>query len=132
MEKWKFLFLNVLIHGKLFHRNLLLNALYAYLFSFLFPWSSMRKFPCAVWKAGTFPHIDKEETFFFLENCTLVWSKFFYIIIFSWDHKIFLKVWKFSCKFFWEERYQLLMCSYDISTFWLLITLWNMPKGLVT
>ena len=89
MEKWKFWFLNVLIHRKLFHRNLLLNALYAYLFSFLFPWSSMRKFPCAVWKVGTFPHMDKEETFFFLENCTLVWSKFFYIIIFSWDHKIF-------------------------------------------
>ena len=35
----------------------------------------LRKFPCAIWSVKTFPHMDKEETFF-LENYTLAWSEF--------------------------------------------------------
>ena len=31
-------------------------------------WQSMRKFPCTVWRVGTFPHMDKEETSFIFEN----------------------------------------------------------------
>ena len=39
-------------------------------------WQNMKKFPCTVWSVSTFPHLDKNETFF-LENCRLVWSEFF-------------------------------------------------------
>ena len=39
-------------------------------------WQSMRKFLCGVWSVRTFLHVDKDEAFFFLENCTLVWSDF--------------------------------------------------------
>ena len=31
-------------------------------------WQSMRKFPCVVWSVGTFPHMDKDETSFFLKK----------------------------------------------------------------
>ena len=31
-------------------------------------WQSMRKFPRSVWSVRTFPHMDKEETFFFLKT----------------------------------------------------------------
>ena len=31
-------------------------------------WQSMRKSPCAVWSVSTFPHMDKEEAFFFLKT----------------------------------------------------------------
>ena len=41
-------------------------------------------------------------------------------------------VWKFSHKLFWDKKYQLWLCPNDIYTFWLLITLCNMPKGLLT
>ena len=33
-------------------------------------WHSMRKFPCAVWSARTFPNMDKEKHF--SQNCTLL------------------------------------------------------------
>ena len=42
------------------------------------------------------------------------------------------EVWKFSHKLFCEKKYQLLLCPNDIYTLWLLITLCNMPKDLVT
>ena len=69
---------------------------------------------------------------FFLENCTLVWSERFSDNYLSIDLKIWNQVWKLNHKICWEKRYQLLLFSNDIHTFWFLIILWNMPKGLVT
>lgn len=36
----------------------------------------MRRFSCTNCSVATFPHTDKEESSFFLENCTWVWLDF--------------------------------------------------------
>ena len=94
-------------------------------------WQSMSKFPCAVWYVGTFLHMNKEKTSFFLEYWTLVWFEIF------WENYLFMgpenlqMSLKISLKFSWEKRYHFLLCSNDINT-WLLITLCNIPTGLAT
>ena len=78
-------------------------------------WQGMRKFPCAVWSV----------------NKTAHW----YGLNFS-DNYLFSRpenlkqVWTFSHKLLYEKRYRLSLCPNDIHTFWLFITLCNMPKGL--
>ena len=88
----------------------------------------MRKIPCAVPSVGTFPQMDKKETFF-LESCTLVCVLNFYLDDYHFNYPENL-----ATKFF--EKKDIDFCCVQIngnmSTLGLLITLCNMPKGLVT
>ena len=97
-------------------------------------WQSMRKFLWAVWSVSAFPHMDKENYFFF-ENCTLVWSGFLYLFIRPEDLNL-----KIS-----ENLTALTLLGEKVSTsaeskwyiwymytLWLCITLGYMPKSLVT
>ena len=70
-----------------------------------------------------------EQTLFFLK--TAHWY-LFKIITFPLNLKIYKQAWKFHQELFWEKKDQLLLCPNDIHTFLLLITVFNMPKGLVT
>ena len=90
------------------------------------------KFPCALWSLKTFPHMNKEVNFFFLKTAQS------YGLIFL-DNYLFIRLENFktsllilATNFSEKKRYQLWVCPNDIHTFWLLITLCNMPKGLVT
>ena len=71
---------------------------------------NMRKFPCAVWSVKTFPHMDKEETFFFFFlDIGMVWL-FVDSYIFSW-----------YCKLSWIELFSfyLQQClSIDLFSYW--------------
>ena len=94
------------------------------------------QFPYAVWSVRAFPHMNKEETFFFLENCTLLWSETFLSFLITFLLVIFFNYFfirpeslKISLKIFWEKRYRLLLCPNHTHTFWFLITLCNMAKG---
>ena len=52
-------------------------------------WQSMRKFPYPVWSVSTFPHMDKEETFFSWRlHIGIVWIFQNFLVIFSVDLKI--------------------------------------------
>ena len=91
----------------------------------------MRKFPCAGWSVGTFPHIEKEETLFFSskKHIGMVW-----IVLDNYDF-IKRENLETSLNNFSERKdidFCLLLRSNDVSTLWLLITLCNMPKRLVT
>ena len=48
------------------------------------------------------------------------------------DNYLFMRPQNLATNFSEKERYWLLLCSNDVSTLWLLITLCNMTKGLVT
>ena len=75
----------------------------------------------------------QRRNIFFLENCTLVWYEFFLdndLLIRPENLKTTLK--NLATNFSEEKRYRLLLCPNDIHTFFLLIKLCNMPKGLVT
>ena len=78
-------------------------------------------------KKHFFPHMDKEETKLHINK---VWM--FYT--FSLDLKIWTYIfWKFSCFNFSERKGSTFAESkWYMYTLWLLITLCNMPKGLVT
>ena len=99
-------------------------------------WQSLRKFPCAVWSVGTFSQIEKKkEMSLFHENCTLVCGPiFFWIITFLRDRKFKILSENLGTNF--SEWKDIDFCSIqiygDITTLWLLITLCNMPKGVVT
>ena len=77
----------------------------------------------------TFPHMDKEETFFYWKlHIDMVW----FLLDAYFSLELENKAKKSSQKLFWEERYRLLLCPNDIPTFWILINLCNMQTGLVT
>ena len=92
-------------------------------------WQIMR-FSCAVWSVGTFPQTDKEETLQFSWKLhTVMYSDFF-----LGNHPVNYPSENVITTFsegknldFWSVQ-----GNGDISTLWLLITLCNMPKGLVT
>ena len=92
-------------------------------------WQSMRKFSCAVWSVGTFPHMNKEETTFFSWKLrTGVCSEVFL------DNHSFNYPENLVTNF--SERKDIEFCCVqingDTSTLWILITLCKMPKGLAT
>ena len=94
-------------------------------------WQSIKMFPCAVWSVRAFLHMDKEEMIFSWKlHIGMVWIVLDnYLFIRPENSKASLK---FSHKLFLKKRYELLLCPNDIHTVWLLITLCNMRKGLVT
>ena len=57
-------------------------------------WQSMIKFPCPVWSVSTFPHINKEEAFFFLKTANWYGQNFLdnYLFIRSENLKTSLKI----------------------------------------
>ena len=90
-------------------------------------WQSMRKFLWAVWSVSTFPHMDKEETFLFSKlPIDMVWI--FYT--FSLDLNISENL--AALIFLTEKLSTFTESKWYMYTLWLLITLCNMPKGLVT
>ena len=88
----------------------------------------MRSLKCG----NIFSYGQRRKIIFFFKTVHWCGLKHFKIITFPWGQKILEQVWEFSHKFFWEARYQLLMCSYDIRSFWFIITHCNLPKRLVT
>ena len=90
-------------------------------------WQCMRKFPYAVWSLGTFLQMDKEETIFF------PWKLVCVLKFFLDNHPINYPE---NLVTHFSERKDIDFCcvqiSGDISTLWLLITLCNTPKDLVT
>ena len=91
-------------------------------------WQNMRKFSCAVWSVGTFPQMGKEETSFSWKLHIGMCSEIFL------DNHHFNYPGNLVTNF--SEGKDIDFCyvqiNEDISTLWLLITLFNMRKGLVT
>ena len=95
-------------------------------------WQSMRKFPYAVWSVSTFPHLEKEETFFFLKTTHWHGLNFLYNYLFTRLENLKTSL-KIKPQTFLREKLSTFsMSKWYMCTFWLLITLCIMPKGLVT
>ena len=86
----------------------------------------MKKLPCTVWSVRTFLLTDKEEAVQFFWK--MVFGIFLDNHLFNYSNENLVTN--------LSERKKIDFCcvqiNCDISNFWLLITLCNMPKGLVT